>query len=324
MKKILTIIALAAIILGSCTTKFDLYIYSGDDTIIYAILEVNADTNYISVTKSSLENDYYYLPEDIEVSLAGQFEGENDIDTIRLPFIEKIINGHPKNFYYTTRNLKKNQEYTIIVFRKADGETITSTAKTICDISIYRPSALFGINFQSDVVNQVQWVGINHDNAPYVNAGFFSLTGYFHYRELMPSSTDTVYRSMQWTIGAGTANQLQNTSYHFYSTYYTPSRFFFLLENDEYLKNNSPYGVQRWLEPFEFRLEVYGEELYEYFIANNSPSVIPEIPNYSNVDNGIGLVSSRTTVSKFYVIEQICRKRITYNYPYGFYYDPNL
>ena len=324
MKKILLILALAMVILASCSTKVDLYTYDGDSTIIYSVLEVNADTNYISVTKSSLEHDYYYEPEDIEVSFAGCFEGESDIDTISLPTIEKIIDGQPKNFYYTTKKLLKNQEYEILVLRKADSVLVTSKTKTICDISIIKPTSLFGINFQSNNVNPIQWVGINHEDAPYINAGFFSLTGYFHYKELMPGATDTVDRYMQWTIGAGQASQMQNASYHFYYTYYTPSRFFVLLENDEYLKNNSPYGVQRWLEPFEFRLDVYGKELFEYFVANNSPSVIPEIPNYSNVDNGIGLVSSRTTVSKFYVIEQICRKRITYNYPYGFYYDPNL
>ena len=173
-------------------------------------------------------------------------------------------------------------------------------------------------------MNQGQWAGSHHDDAPNINAGFFSLTGYFHYKELMPGATDTVDRYMEWTIGAGQAEQMQNSTYHFYSSYYTPSRFFFLLENDEYLKNNSPYGVQRWLLPFEFRLSVYGEELFEYYVANNSTSVIPEVPNYSNVENGIGMMSSRSTVSKFYVIEQVCRIRISNNYPYGFIYDPNL
>lgn len=323
MKKFLTIMALAMMFLASCTTKFDLYIHTGDTAIVYAILEVDADTNYISVTKSSLENDYYYHPNDIKVSFAGLFKGENAVDTVELPFIEKIVNGHPKNFYYTTKKLIEHQEYTIIVFRKAEGDTIISKTTTICDINFIRPLGKY-INFIPDNVNQVQWVGIHHDEAPDINAGFFSLIGYFHYKELMPEATDTVDRCMEWIIGSGRVDQWQNTTYHYYSTYYTPSRFFFLLENDEYLKNNSPIGVQRWLEPFEFKLFVYGDELYKYYIANNSTSIIPEVPNYSNVENGIGLMSSRTTVSTFHVVEQICRKRITYNYPFGFVYDPNL
>lgn len=323
MKKLYPIIILV-LLLCSCTTKFDLYCYNGDSTIVYSVLDVDADTNYFRITKSSLENEFTYNHNDIDVRFAGLFKNEPRPDTIMLDTISITTDGISKTYYYTTKKLIENQEYTIIVLRKADNVTIMSKAKTICKISIFRPTNFYGINFQPNNVSQIQWTGTGHDEAPNINAGFFSVTGYFHYKELMPGATDTVDRYMEWAIGSGQAEQLQNPSFHYYVTYYTPSMFFTLLENDSYLKNNSPYGVQRWLEPFEFRINAYGEELFEYYVANNSTSVIPEVPNYSNVENGIGLLSSRSTVSKFYVIEQICRKRISNNYPYGFIYDPNL
>ena len=317
------IIVLFIVIATACTTKVDLYSYEGDKTIVYSVLDVKADTNYFRITKSSLEGEYTYNYDEIYVRFAGLFKDELQPDTIMLDTISLMTKGKSKTYYFTTKKLIENQEYTVIVFRKSDNVTIISKTKTICDISFIKPIGKY-INLRLDNVNQVQWVGTHHEEAPNINAGFFSVTGYFHYKELMPGATDTVERCMEWTLGSGEPDNWQNTTYHFYSTYYTPSRFFFLLEKDEYLNNNSPFGVQRWLEPFEFKLCVYGKELYEYYIANNSPSVIPEVPNYSNVENGIGLVSSRTTVSTFHVIEQICRKRITYNYPYGFVYDPNL
>ena len=322
MKKLYPIILLV-LLLCSCTTKFDLYCYDGDTTIIYSVLEVNADTNFFRITKSSLENEYEYNYDDIEVRFAGVFKNESQPDTIMLDTISIICDGLPEKYYFTTRKLIENQEYTVIVFRKADNVTVLSKAKTICDISFIRPLGKY-INFKSSIVNQVQWVGTHHPDAPTINAGYFSVTGYFHYKELMPGATDTVERYMEWTLGSGTDDEWCNTTYHYYSTYYTPSTFFLLLENDEYLNENSPYGVQRWLEPFEFKLFVYGEELYDYHIINNSTSAIQEVPNYSNIENGIGVVSSRTTVSTFHVIEQLCRKRISENYPYGFVYDPNL
>lgn len=324
MKKFLTIIVLATIILTSCTTKVDLYCYTGDTTILYSVLDTEVDTNYFRITKSSLEGNYTYNYDEIDVRFAGLFKNEPQPDTIMLDTITLMTDGFPKTYYYTTKKLVENQEYTVMVLRKADSVLVTSKAKTICEMSIIKPTANYGINFQPSNVNQIQWVGIHHEDAPNINAGFFSMTGYFHYKELMPGATDTVERYMEWSIGSGQVEHMQNSTYHFYSTYYTPSRFFTLLETDDYLKNNSPHGVQRWLLPFEFRLCVYGEELFEYYVANNSTSVIPEVPNYSNVENGIGLLSARTTMSKYYVIEQICRKRISYNYPYGFIYDPNL
>lgn len=323
MKKILTLIALAMIFLASCTTKFDLYSYDGDTTIIYSVLEVNADTNYISVTKSSLEHDYYYNPDDIEVSFAGKFEGESTIDTISLPSIEKIVNGEVRTFYYTTNKLIKDQEYEVMVLRKTDSVLVKSNAKTICNIMFKKPLGKY-INLRNINVAGIEWIGVGNDDAPIVNAGFYDVYAYFHYKELMPGATDTVDRCMEWKIISDNAKNLYNNTKFVYNAFYTPILFFSLLEKNDYLVNNSPFGVQRWLEPFEIKIFVYGDELYKYYIINNATSAIQEVPNYSNVDNGIGLMSSRTTVSHYYVIEQICRKRITENYPYGFVYDPNL
>ena len=323
MKKFLIFIALSMIIFVACTTKFDLYSYEGDTTIVYAVLDVNADTNYFRISKSSLNNEYEYNYDDLDVKFAGRFANELQPDTIMLDTISIMTDGVLKHFYYTTTKLITNQEYTVIIFRKDDGVTVTSTAKTICDVSFIRPMGKY-INLRSDIVNQIQWVGSHHPDAPDINAGSFTMIAYFHYKELMPGATDTVERYMQWTIGSGEADDWQNTTFNYYATFYTPSTFFYLLGHDEYLIENSPYGVQRWLEPFEFRLYVYGEELYDYHIINNATSVIPEVPNFSNVENGIGLLSARTTVSSFHVIEQICRIRISANYPYGFIYDPNL
>lgn len=324
MKNLLIIIALTMMIFVSCTTKFDLYCYEGDTTIVYSVLEVNADTNYFRITKSSLNNEYMYDYDDIDVRFAGLFKDEPRPDTIMLDTISIMNDGKSVFYYYTTKKLLLNEEYTLIILRKADNVTVTSKAKTVCDIGFLKPTYNAYINLRLNKTNTFQWIGKNHNEAPNINAGSFSIICYFHYKELMPGATDTVERYMEWTIGSGTAEEWQNTTYHYYATHYIPSTFFSMLEKDEYLKNNSPYGVQRWLEPFEIKLFVYGEELYDYHIINNATSAIPEVPNYSNVENGIGLMSSRTTVSTFHVIEQICRKRITENYPYGFYYDPNL
>ena len=323
MKNLLKIMVLAMVLLAACTTKFDLYCYDGDTTIVYSVLEVNADTNFFRISKSSLENDYDYQPDDIEVSFVGRFAGENNIDTLRLASVEKIVDGQLKPVYYTTKKLVKNQDYSILVFRKADSVVVSTTTKTICDISYTRPIGKY-INLRSNVLNRVMWVGTKHDDAPLINAGAFDVYAYFHYKELMPGATDTVRQTMTWELRSETADRMYNSTHHHYEAHYTPSTFFTLLEKDDYLNNNSPYGVQRWLEPFEFKVIVYGEELYEYHAVNTATSVMQDVPNYTHVVNGVGMMSSRTSVSTFHVIEQICRKRISENYPYGFVYDPNL
>ena len=323
MRKFLTIIALAAIILVSCSTKVDLYCYDGDTTIVYSVLEVNADTNYFRITKSSLVNEMMYNYDDIDVRFAGLFKNEPQADTITLDTISKMVDGEMRLFYYTTKKLLDGEEYTLLVHRRLDDVTVSSKIKTVCDITFQKPMGKY-INFRTNSIGKIQWIGRGTDIAPLINAGYCEVYGYFHYKELMPGAVDTVEQSIEWLIRSDQAKNFYNTSEYYYLATYRPMRFFEILESDEYLNNHSPLGVQRWLMPYEVKIVIYGEELYKYFIINNATSAIQEVPNYTNVVNGIGLMTSRTEKNHFYVIEQICRKRISLNYPYGFYYDPNL
>ena len=84
----LAIIALAALIFNSCSNKVDLYCYDGDSTVVYAMLDSNADTNFFKITHSfvgdvsQLAHDYNannYKYDEIEVTLSGIFDG-NTLD----------------------------------------------------------------------------------------------------------------------------------------------------------------------------------------------------------------------------------------------------
>ena len=254
---------------------------------------------------------------------SGLFDNESMVDTVSLDTISIMHDGESRTYYFTTKKLLEGQEYTLLIHRKTDDVTVVSKTRTISKIRFLKPIGKY-INLRKINIAHVEWIGLNTDIAPRINAGYFEVVAYFHYKELMPGATDTVERSMEWHIMADDEGRMYNTTNYYYNASYKPITFFEMLERDDYLKNNSPYGVQRWLEPFEFRIIIYGTELYNYHIVNNSTSAIPEMPNYSNVENGVGIMSSRITKSTFHVIEQICRKRITENYDYGFYYDPNL
>jgi hypothetical protein len=127
-------------------------------------------------------------------------------------------------------------------------------------------------------------------------------------------------------LGSGEAADLLNTSSNlpYYVITYTPSALFSLLENDEYLRNNSPLGVQRWFEKFEFRITAVGEDLYNYYLIANSSSAIQDVPNYSNIENGTGIMSSRITKSQRNKIAERTRNKIAERFPaYNFIVDPN-
>ena len=157
-------------------------------------------------------------------------------------------------------------------------------------------------------------------------AAYFEVTSYFKYKELQPGAQDTIYRSIKWTMGSGKEESLLNTSTNlpYYVINYTPSTLFVLLDIDEYLRNNSPAGVQRWFEKFEFNISAIGEDLYNYYLVTHSTSAIQDVPNYSNVENGIGIMSARVTKTRRLLLSERTRTKIAERFEnYGFIVDPN-
>ena len=94
MKKIfLTLIAIAALVFSSCNNKVELYSYEGNTTIVYAMLDAGADTNFFKITHSfvgdvsQLAYDYdanNYSYDELEVTFSGIFEGNTQAQTITL------------------------------------------------------------------------------------------------------------------------------------------------------------------------------------------------------------------------------------------------
>lgn len=338
-----TVFALTALVLSSCSNKVDLYCDEGETTVVYAMLDASADTNFFKITHSFIgnvtelaqnyeANNYKY--DEIEVKFTGKFEGSGT-QTLTLDTISKWIPYDPtsvfysgcyQTYYYTTKKLIEGEEYKLEVLRKADGVVISSKVSTINNFKYKKPIENMTVTF-TDVTTSTTTLEWNVPTAPFFStASYFEAVGFFHYTELQPGAQDTVHRSLKWSLGSGEAADLLNTSSNlpYYVITYTPSALFSLLENDEYLRNNSPFGVQRWFEKFEFRITAVGEDLYNYYLIANSSSAIQDVPNYSNIENGTGIMSSRITKSQRNKIAEKTRNKIAERFPaYNFIVDPN-
>ena len=345
MKRLIyTLFAIAAMILCSCSNKVNLYSDEGDTTIVYGMLDASADTNFFKITHSFIGNvnelaqNYAvsnYTFDEIEVTFAGVFEGSNTTQTLTLDTISKWVPYDPdaifytgcyQTYYYVTEKLKEGEEYVINVLRKADNVNISAKVGTINNFAFQKPTPTIPITF-TDVVTSTANVEWRVPVSPFKStASYFEVTGYFHYAELQPGATDTAHLVMKWPLGSGREEDLYNTSSNlpYYVITYTPSALFSLLEYDTYLKNNSPAGVRRWFEKFEFDVSAIGKDLYNYYLITNSSSAIQDVPNYTNVENGMGIVSARITKRLYITISERTRKKIIEKFPeYHFIYDPN-
>ena len=332
-KTLLLLFVISAMIFSSCSNKVDLYSDEGSTTIVYAILDSDLDTNYFKITKSFIgnvnelaqnyeANNYQY--DDIDVTLSGIFEGSSVEQNITLDTTSKWIpydenstfySGCRQTYYYTTQKLREGQKYTLNILRKEDNVNVTASTNTINNYWVLSPT----VGIDPNVILDKEKVTLKWSFGYATSlASYFEVSGYFNYREIMPGpDAQETKRTIVWHIKSDKAE-----SFHIkdneYGCSFSPRVFFNVLENDTYLNENSPVGVQRYFDDFEYRVSALGDDLYKYYMVNNSTSAIQDTPNYSNVDNGIGLMASRVAHGKKNPIKMADQRKIADDYNYGF------
>lgn len=316
MKRLLLFISiiLSIIILNSCDNSVNIFTDGEEVTAVYGYLDVDADTNYVKITKSFTGNAVDLAPDysasnydyKLDVKLIGKFASSPSIvKTVMLDTTSVFkpydpdglfYSGVNQVLYYTTEKLLENQEYQLVITRN-DGEVVKSKVKTICGMTIRKP--MYNISFESPVTNRIEW----RSNTFNQLAAYYEVIGYFHYKQLNPGQSDTTYHTMKWTFGSGTGESMYNSSTMNMFANYTPTAFYSRLAADANIANNTSTYTRRFVDCFEIVITSTGDELYNYILIQNSGSAIMDTPEYTNIENGVGIFSSRA----------VCRKKFEVN-----------
>ncbi len=318
------------VFLYSCETDVDIYTEGDETTIVYGYLDADVDTNYIKITKSFVGNALDLAPDynasnydyKLLVKLTGKFASNPnmvmteimDTTSVFKPYDPDGIfySGRNQVLYYTTKKLLENEKYQLEIVRN-DGEVIKSEVETICGSTLRTP--MYNINFESQSPKQIRWV----PNTFNEKAAYYEVVGYFHYRQLNNIGEDTVKYSMKWVMGSGTGDDLWNSSDRQLYVNYTPCSFYDRLKSNDNIINNSPSFVQRFVDGFEIVITATGEELYNYILIQNSSSAIQDTPEYTNVENGMGILSSRSIGRRMVDVSDISINTLIREYPeWGF------
>lgn len=321
--------------LCSCRTDVDIFGDSSPKTVVYSVIDTEADTNFFKITKtftgdaSVLAQDYdacNYKYDEIDVWLVRLKTN----DSIRLDTVSRWVpydanslfySGRRQVYYYTANKIFPGNDYNLVIARN-DGVVVESSIKTINTLRFTFPDKDNSVSWNRRL-DSLKWevpdLSTNHQTV----AAYLKVIGVFHYKEVMPGATDTVEREISFDFKSGESGDMYNLRTQSYKVTFSPEKFYEVLKKDEYLVNNSPAGVKRFVEKFEFRISGMGQNLYEYIVANDSDISFQQPPAYSNIKNGVGLFSTRFQQSQFNKLNQVTRKKITYDYPYGFEYDPS-
>lgn len=313
MKKVFFWFCLAlTALLVSCKPEVDIFADYKQVPVIYGLLDANADTNYIKITRG------FYATEEIDqVALnpdSSDYPGKLDVrlyeycngDSIR-EIILDTITVHDKvagafyaphqKLYFTDVPLHMNswnKQYSYRLRVVLPDRILTAEAKMVGNP---------GFDAQSLAVDfsRMYYYGASRPFLfhPAMNAAFYEVSMSFTFLEQRTPEADSVPRTMHWKIGSYSEYDLsiamQNSCYVFW---YRSEPFYKELER-LLGADTAIIGLTRFIEdyPVEVIIAAGGEELRQY-VYSNSGVLGAETSNndYSLIEGGCGVFSSRMTV----------------------------
>ena len=329
MKKLLLFAFLLASIavFNACTTDIDIYADHKDVAIVYAMLNPRIDTNYVKIIRAfcgtndnpidanevALIADSSNYPGKLDVRLielknthGNSYEPTGRIllfDTLTLHNKkEGVFYAPDQKVYYTKEHLNSGTSgdryaYRLVVV-KPNGDTITSRTKMVGNEDFVIVSG--GVNFQQSHSNAMAKIVFRADGV----APIYDIRMQFNYLEQhegQPIQSKSISRSFG-TKPLSFYEKIPNTDNAYFQEY-SVNWLFSALESaigDDTVVNLNHPNVVRYIDNFTVSISATGEELMDYYNANQAQieSPLTLITPVTNIEGGYGLFCSRTTIEK--------------------------
>jgi len=325
MKKIYLILSVFAIVFTACETDFDVNADWEETTVVFGLLDAAKDTQFIKISKAFLgEADALQIAQnsdsinfnkgELDVKIT-RINNNGSTDTIMLNevrtlrdegyFNDSIVMYTFENFEFQfnslnqyTNFLNSNSEYELLIKNNITGNSVSSTTEIIK-----------GFNFSSGIPTSnrltfyVDGLGYRFPrfewSAP-ENVEIFQFNLRFHYKE------NGLEKELSWnqTELGSNDNILILSGEDFFHQ--------FLANNLAALDD----GEEREFMNIDIEMTLGTQHLKTY-VAVNEPitGIVQERPQFTNINNGIGLFSSRYTKvysglslnpdSEKYIIEEL-------------------
>lgn len=335
MKQFFFVIALISIILVSCETDVDLNAPYDSKTVIYGLLDPIQDTQWIKINKTFLGegNNYEYaLIRDSSEYDFSEFqklvvqEIVNNQVIAEFPLQEKEITnksingvfyGPAQTVYYFVKGSPLNQDasYKLVIdFYTRPSVSATTTVVQPSEVAFFNLTEGQGITIPLAAVtgaNTFNFTSVTRSFRPDDSAPFYELTMRLHLTEhkYTDASHSTLISSekkyVDYFCGSYTLDDLGTNGRISYTI--EGNAYYNALSNRLQHEPTIVYEIGTFdptntplpgTECFEMIITCGGQELYTYVQVNTpSSGIVQERPTYTNVENGLGLFSSRSTIS---------------------------
>jgi len=323
IRKTLIVLCLPAF-LASCNNDLEITADWKDVPVVYGILNAQDTVHHVKLNRAFLgqgdvmmmaqEFDSLYYNEEktglrlVEYrSTAGQFVETKSIEmqpTDEFVKPEGIFSSPAQIVYKTTEQLDHNKFYTAEVYDKGVDSVIASNTVPIDvlgSLQMIKPNSYSPLNFvPNSYVSKAEWRSVE-------GGKLYELKIRFHYVEQQIADlSDTVHKYIDWVFAYRQSSG--TTGGESMGITIDAEQFLnFLAVNiqedpDVYRQVAGMKGVHGASgfsithSCMDFTLLVAGEELSTYILLNeNSGSIVTERPEYTTIENGLGILSSRTS-----------------------------
>lgn len=294
--------------LSSCIKEVDLTTTANETTIIYGLLDVKDSKHYIRIQKAFLdkdksalemakETDSIYYGDNLKVTLTsltnGTIYNAKRVfgDTIGISKDSGVFVNAPNILYSIDGTLNKDHTYKITVENTLSGNIASSQVKLAHPPKVQFPFSGLAISMVDTTPYTVRWITQPNDK-------IFDLSIRFNYSERNTLTGITSYKSFEYIALKGVStNSLagnENIEQRINRTEFYRRLALALPVDANLVRTADPTNT------IEFILSAGGDELDKYIQVKNAQggiSSISYLPTYTNITNGLGLFSSRTSTT---------------------------
>ena len=312
MKKIVNVLfAMLMITLTACENEVELNGEYEETAIVYALFDASADTHFVRINKTFLEkgesaldlaqNPDYTNYDSLKVTLTDLSDASIVIlDRIKKPKDPGVFTSEENILYYTTMPLQVGGNYKLEA-ELPDGKIVSATTTVINSVDVARPASNTRVNFISPSgLSNFYSFRVNY----FSDIARFDVKVFFLYEEVI----DGQYYPRRVEVPVSSINNTRLV---------TETNFTFDLNVNSFfstLARKVPNTTTRKEIKTEDNLvvEVYAadETLMFYKNVNEPIEGLSQVqPEYSNVENGLGLVASRSFTR---VVTQLHEETVDY------------
>lgn len=285
-------------LLSSCKKELNLNADWEDVTIVYGILNQLDSVHYIKITKAFLGPgnalQYAQIPDSsnytMKLNVTLEAWSGNNLVAI-YPFDTTTIHDKDSGVFYFPNQLlyindsilNPDYSYKLMIVNPETQEVISSQTPLIKPFHVEKPFAYQSVSFDAGKNSKVEWTSAEGGKRYQVIVRFF-------YQETsIPNPSQSVEKYVDWLIVPGKLAK-SDAGGESLDAAYSNDGFYALLHT----QLDVDPDLERAARKLQYFFIVAANDLNTYIeVSQPSNSIIQEKPSFSNIENGLGLFSSR-------------------------------